>query len=144
MDEETGRQSVDAGDTHVVSKAGTAQGVGPSGESTEGRTVEIPLKTLALLAGVILVAIAVGVSAYFYGKGTGEDLDAAREQGAKAGKAKGTARGTAQGLAMGLRKGRERGFNRAYAPAYKKAYAQAFVDSGLEKPAAADIPVPKP
>jgi len=143
-DEENGTQSDDTDETRVMGEVETPEEVDPPGESPERKTLEIPLKTLGLLAGVILVAVAVGIGAYFYGKGTGEDLDAAREKGAKAGKTKGTAKGTAEGLAVGLKRGRERGFNRTYAPAYKKGYAQAFTDSGLEAPAAADIAVPKP
>jgi hypothetical protein len=93
---------------------------------------------LILLAA--FVAAAAGVGAYFYGKGTGEDLDAARAHGRVVGKRAGAAKGTKVGYAEGFKKGRERGYSQTYADAYRKAYGQAFEDASLAVPEKIKVP----
>lgn len=106
------------------------------------RTVEIRSRTLLIAALVVVAAIAAGVGAFFYGRGTGEDLDAAREAGAQAGRAAGTKKGTASGYAAGFKEGRKKGYKDAYEPAFKESYVEAFEKAGLDAPAGEDIPLP--
>ena len=113
-------------------------------EATDRRSIEVRLSTLALIIAALVAALALGVGGYFYGKSTGEDLDAARTQGAEAGRAKGAAKGAVEGYAAGFKKGREVGFAHAYPKAYRTSYAKAFDDAGLDAPDVQDIPVSAP
>jgi flagellar biosynthesis/type III secretory pathway protein FliH len=102
-----------------------------------GETAVAPVRrgrTRAILAGVAVVvcALAVGVAAYFVGKSTGEDLEAAQTAGARAGERAGTAKGTKQGYAAGFAQGRKKGYERAYAPAYRAVYTETLDDAGYE------------
>ncbi|MDQ2630220.1 MAG: hypothetical protein M3Y75_04475 [Actinomycetota bacterium] len=108
------------------------------------RTLEVRFSTIGLVATVLAAALAIGVGAYFIGRGTGEDLEAARTAGAQAGHRKGAAIGAAEGYAMGFKRGREAGFKRTYPKAYRKSYAKAFEEAGLEAPEAREIKVSSP
>lgn len=108
------------------------------------RSVEVRLSTIGWVGGVLAVALAIGVGAFFFGKSTGEDLEAARAAGAKAGHSKGAARGAAEGYAAGFKQGRATGFKRTYPQAYRASYAEAFEEAGLEAPKAREIKVSSP
>lgn len=112
--------------------------------SSGPRTFEVRLSTIGLIAGVLLVALAIGVGAFVYGKSTGEDLDAARAAGTAAGQRQGAAKGAAEGYAAGFKKGRRAGFKRTYPRAYRASYADAFEEAGLEAPKAREIKVSSP
>lgn len=112
--------------------------------SSGPRTLEVRLSTIGLIAGVLVVALALGVGAFVYGKSTGEDLDAARAAGTEAGQRQGSAKGAAEGYAAGFKKGREVGFKRTYPKAYRKSYIKAFEEAGLEAPKAQEIRVSFP
>lgn len=113
----------------------------PGGKS---RSIEVRLSTLGWVAGVLAVALAIGAGAFAYGKSTGEDLDAARKEGATAGQREGAAKGAAQGYAVGFKQGRKAGFKHTYPKAYRKSYAAAFEEAGLEAPDSQDIQVSSP
>ena len=96
-------------------------------------------------AGVVVVgcAAAVGAGAYFVGKSTGEDLEAAQTVGTRAGERAGTAKGTKQGYAAGFAQGRKKGYERAYGPAYRVAYTETLDEAGYkptEKEMLASLP----
>ena len=116
---------------------------GSASPSSEGRTVEVSLRSVRFGALAVLAALAIGVGGYLIGKGTGEDLDAARVEGATAGKRAGAAKGSAKGFSVGFKNGRETAYKKKYGRAYKKSYAKAFEEAGLEPPKARDIDVPK-
>lgn len=115
-----------------------------SASDSKPRSVEIRLRTLTAVSGLILVAVIVGGGAFLYGKSTGEDLDAARLQGAQAGRAKGAEKGAARGYVMGLEQGRKKGFEQTYPSSFKRSYVDAFEEAGLEAPRAEDIAVKRP
>jgi flagellar biosynthesis/type III secretory pathway protein FliH len=98
-----------------------------------GRGVAIALTVLVLAAGA-------GVGAYFVGRSTGEDLEAARAAGAAAGREAGAAKGRKVGYAEGFEAGREQGYRQTYAESYKAAYRKAFEDAGLAVPEKVSVP----
>ncbi len=77
-------------------------------------------------AAVVALALAAGAGGYALGSSSGEDLAAARRDGARAGQQAGTASGTRQGTRDGLRAGRKLGFRPAYKKAYRAAYRRAL------------------
>jgi hypothetical protein len=85
-------------------------------------------KTLALL-----LVIAAAAGGYLIGRGSAEDLDAARDRGAvegrKAGLEAGAGEGYAQGFAAAAKEDRI-----AYEDAYRAAYAKEFRRAGLFAP----------
>ena len=91
---------------------------------------------------VLLIAAGAGIGAYFYGKSTGEDLEAARAEGTEVGQKKGSAEGAEEGYAKGLEEGRAEGYEASYAQTYRHAYAEAFEDAGLEPPKKIKLPQP--
>lgn len=93
--------------------------------------------------GVLLAAVAVGVGAYFIGKSSGADLDAAKAAGEAAGRVKGAEIGSRQGYALGFKAGRKQGYEKTLAPAYRQAYQKAYEDAGLEAPELSEIDVPQ-
>jgi hypothetical protein len=97
-----------------------------------------------LLVGLLvtLLAAGAGVGAYFYGKSTGEDLEAARAEGAEEGHKKGSAQGAEEGYARGFEEGRAEGYEESYAETYRHAYSEAFEDAGLEPPKKIKVPPP--
>jgi hypothetical protein len=97
-------------------------------------------RIVAVALIVLMVAGGAGVGAYFAGRSTGEDIEAARAAGAAAGRKAGTAKGTKQGYAEGLKVGREKGYQQTYADAYKAAYRRAFEDAGLAVPEQVSVP----
>lgn len=102
-----------------------------------------PRNLLAAVA-VAAVALAVGYGTYELGKGSGEDIDAARIRGEAAGREAGAAEGAARGYAAGFQKGREKGFARTYRETYRIHYKRAFEQAGLDVPKDKDIDVPAP
>ena len=80
------------------------------------------------------LAAGAAVGGYFLGDSTGADLDAARAEGAVAGKKAGTAQGARAGYSDGLRQGQEQGYESTYAGAYRDAYAQAYEAADLTPP----------
>ncbi len=96
------------------------------------------------VVAIVIAALAVGVGAFFLGKGTGDDVDTARLEGDAAGRQAGAIEGAAAGYAAGFQKGRDAGFSKAYVPAYKLNYKRAFEQAGLDAPTSDEIDVPKP
>ncbi len=74
-------------------------------------------KPLLVVLLVAVLAAGTGVGGYAIGASGGEDLDAARERGARAGEREGRERGERRGIAVG----REAGEKAAYRTAYRKA-----------------------
>jgi flagellar biosynthesis/type III secretory pathway protein FliH len=118
----------------------------PQGAQTEDRPARRPgwsWKRWALVGtGILLVAGAAGTGAYLYGKSTGEDLDAAREEGTAAGQEQGATKGAEQGYAQGFEEGREQAYDESYGAAYREAYLRAFDEAGLERPEKVKVPGP--
>ena len=98
---------------------------GGAGAHSSGSRV----KTLAAIAGVALLAAAAGVGAYFVGKASGEDLDAARAAGTAQGQRYGSARGTERGYDEGFKQGRRAGYRETYKKAYDSAHKKAVQGS---------------
>ena len=96
------------------------------------------------LVAIGLACLVAGVGAYFLGKGSGDDVDTARLEGAAAGKQAGAIEGAATGYSSGFQKGRDEGFNKSYIPAYRINYKRAFEQAGLDVPDSEDIDVPEP
>lgn len=111
---------------------------GPEGSSQVSPGLGVALRAL----GVILATFLLGVGGYSIGRGSGEDLEAARAAGQAAGAKTGTARAISRGFSAGLRKGKKRGFDRAFPAAYKSGYLRAFESAGLEPPAKNQVKVP--
>lgn len=78
-------------------------------------------RAVALIATVLALGAAAAAGGYLLGVSTGADLNAARLEGAAAGKRAGTAAGAKIGYAEGLRKGRRQGYENTYADAYRDA-----------------------
>lgn len=95
---------------------------------------------ILLSIAVLVAAIGLGIGAYFVGKSSGEDLDAAKAAGTAAGQESGAARGTRIGYAKGFKEGREKGFEQTYSDAYREAYAKAWNAAGLEPPDEIKVP----
>jgi hypothetical protein len=98
-----------------------------------------PLRTVLAIA-VVALAIGLGVAGYFIGRATGEDLTAAADRGARAGRAEGAADGTRRGYREGFQSGRKDGYERAYPSSYRTAYRAAFEDASLEPPEQVEVP----
>lgn len=97
-------------------------------------------RPLALALVVVALAVGAGVGAYFVGRSTGEDLDAARAAGEAAGQREGAAKGAQQGYAEGFKAGRKKGYEQTYDDAYKAAYRKAFENAGLAAPENVSVP----
>jgi hypothetical protein len=111
--------------------------------SDPGQGSSAKTRKAALAAIAVLVLAACGVGGYLVGNSGGEDLDAARAAGARAGHDEGIRKGTQAGYAGGFRAGKRRGYLQAFAPAYKKAYIAAYGDSELEPPKPSEVSLPK-
>ena len=105
-------------------------------------SVQIKLRTIWLICGLLVALVVLGAGAYFYGRSRGEDLDAARQNGEIAGKKAGVTKGKAHGYAVGFKKGRAKGFVRTYGPVYKSSYRAAYLRAGLTVPEKSKIKVP--
>ncbi len=73
----------------------------------------------------VVLAVMAGAGAYAIGRGSGEDLGAARATGRAQGLEQGRAAGLKAGRARGLKAGRRAGYSETYQPAYDKAYDKA-------------------
>jgi hypothetical protein len=91
-------------------------------------------RTAAVAAAVVFLAAGAAVGGYFLADSTGADLDAARAEGAVAGKKAGTVQGVRAGYSDGLRQGKEQGYESTYAGAYRDAYARAYEAADLTPP----------
>jgi hypothetical protein len=131
-------QDADAEQSHLVN----VQDAGDRGDEEPTRVAEPPRRRRALSIAVVVLALAggAGVGAYFVGRSTGEDLDAARAAGAAAGQREGAAKGAQQGYAEGFKAGREKGYEQTYDEAYKAAYRKAYEDAGLTAPEKVSVP----
>ncbi len=99
-------------------------------------------KRIALIAGGVLVALAIGFGAYAIGHSTGQDLGAARSVGAAAGQRQGAEAGRKQGYKLGFAAGRKQAYRAAFDQAFTNAYRRQFRDFGIKAPA--KIPDPSP
>ena len=86
----------------------------------------------------ILIALVLGAG-FFSGRSTGEDLDAAHDQGAAVGQARGVRSGTANGMAEGATVT----FADAYGLSYRLAYRKAFRAQGADPPKRITVKVPE-
>ena len=107
-------------------------------------TSELQRRLIARVALVVSACLLVGVGGYLIGKGTGDDLDAARQEGELAGRQAGAIQGASEGYPAGFRKGRARGFRKAYVRAYRIYYIRAYEQAGQDPPPANKIEVPRP
>ena len=117
---------------------------------SQARWVELPgapegrLRRLATVAGISLACLLAGTGAFLLAKGSGEDVEQARLEGAAAGRQAGAIEGAAQGYPAGFRQGRGKGFRDAYTPAYQLNYKRAFEQAGLDVPTNQQFDVPLP
>ncbi|HET6830213.1 MAG TPA: hypothetical protein VFH44_02575 [Solirubrobacterales bacterium] len=114
---------------------GLAAGGNATGIITRGR---IGLAALALV--LLVLAAAAG---HWLGAASGEDLDAAREAGERAGWDQGTAIG-GDIYPAGLELGRKITYGRTFRSSYRDAYERAFVGTGVDGPGSGEIEVPAP
>jgi hypothetical protein len=84
--------------------------------------------------GLIAVLVLLAASGYLLGHSTGEDLDAARVQGAAQGQSEGAAQGAKEGFAAGRKEGRKAAYAETYPRSYREAYRGAYEDAGLDPP----------
>jgi flagellar biosynthesis/type III secretory pathway protein FliH len=95
----------------------------------------------AAFGGVLVVlALAGAAGGYLIGDSTGEDLDAARAEGAEEGERLGAAEGAEEGYSEGYREGRKEGYEEAYERSYEAAYRKAFEEAGLDAPKKVSVP----
>lgn len=83
-------------------------------------------RVLILFLAVLTVASGMGAG-YWIGRSSGEDLDAARTAGSRAGAASGRTEGEEAGRSEGEKAGYEQSFQDAYDAAFKKALEDAGV-----------------
>jgi hypothetical protein len=97
-----------------------------------------------LIAAAIVLIVGLAAGGYFLGKSSGEDLDAARAQGAAVGQRAGAAQGASEGFAQGRKEARGKAFATSYTTSYRASYRQAYEDAGLDPPDQIDVPKPTP
>lgn len=97
-----------------------------------------------VVAGIAAAALVAGAAGYLVGRGSGGDLDLARERGELSGKRAGALAGAKRGYAAGFTRGRESVFRKAYATSYRRNYRRAYLEAGLTPPPAREIEVPRP
>jgi hypothetical protein len=93
---------------------------------------------IGLALFVVLILLAGG--AYLIGHSTGEDLDAARAQGAAQGQREGAAQGAEKGFTAGRKKGHKAAYAETYPRSYREAYRAAYEDAGLDPPNEVTVP----
>lgn len=98
-------------------------------------------RRVAVAALAVVVIAAVGAGGYLVGRGSGEDLDQARADGAAAGRVEGIKAGERRGYPEGLEVGRKRGYEQTYSSAYRTAFRQAFANEDLDPPRAIPVKV---
>lgn len=139
-----GRRPVEIRDDESRPEDGEPEAAAPSSNASgQPRELTVTVRSVMIAAGVILASAVLGIGGYLVGKGTGEDMDAARSEGQAAGKKAGTSKGTARGFKVGFKRGKEKGYERAFAPAFKNGYVKAFEDAGLAAPKKKEIEVPQ-
>jgi hypothetical protein len=104
--------------------------------------ISVNRRQLLIGLGLLAVLLSLGVGGYLVGHSTGEDLDAARQQGTEQGQREGAARGGEEGFAAGRKEGREAAYTKSYTRSYQEAYRSAYENAGLDPPE--DITAPKP
>jgi hypothetical protein len=107
-----------------------------------GRKIAIRNLVVTILLGLLLIVIA-GSGGYLLGKGSGSDLESARDTGERAGWTKGTAIG-GDDYPAGLATGQRITYPRTYRDAYRIAYRRAFKGSGIDVPDEDDVQVAVP
>jgi hypothetical protein len=84
--------------------------------------------------GSVALILAIPIAGYALGVSSGPDLDAARTEGAEAGKSRGLAAGERAGYAQGLRAGRRAGYATAYRGAYVRSYKRGVNEIAAQGP----------
>lgn len=99
-----------------------------------------------LLIGLalVLVLLVVGVGGYLLGHSTGEDLGAARAEGAAQGQRAGSAKGHEEGYARGFKEGRAQSYPKAFRVGYRRAYREAVEAGGYSLAADEPQSIPRP
>jgi hypothetical protein len=115
----------------------------PESEPGGGTRLKTILKRAGLALLVVLLLALGGGGGYVLGRNSGEDLDAARAEGATAGLSRGTAT-AGDAYAEGEARGRRVTYGPAFRDSYRAAYREAFKDSKLDVPSAEQIAVPVP
>ena len=116
----------------------------------QARGVELPgtsdleRRQIARVGLIVSACLLVGAGAFFIGRGSGDDAEAARQEGEVAGRQAGAIEGATEGYPAGFRKGRARGFRKAYVPAYRTYFKRAYEQAGLDAPPNRKIDVPQP
>jgi len=121
---------------------------GPSNElpgaATPGHAAgPIARGRLGLAALALALVLLAGAGGYLLGATSGEDLEAARTAGERAGWSQGTAIG-GDIYPAGLELGRKITYGRTYRSSYRTAYRQAFAGTGVDDPGPEQIEVPAP
>jgi hypothetical protein len=97
--------------------------VAGSSNAPQARSGRLPDWVVAwIVLGAVIAAGVLGTGAYFVGRATGDDIDAARSAAQREGQAVGEQRGRKSGL----RAGKRDGYSDAYRKAYRRAYRSAF------------------
>jgi hypothetical protein len=104
----------------VVEGVAARSPAGPQSPSAGDGAAGAP-RWLVVGSAVFVLAVGSGVGAYFIGKASGEDLDAARAAGDRQGQREGAARGTKVGYDQGYKEGRKAGYRQTYKKAYDRA-----------------------
>lgn len=105
---------------------------------------ELDGQKVLVVSGVVLLLLLVGAAGYVIGKGSGDDVDAARLEGELRGKQAGAVAGATKGYAAGFKKGRDTAFDKAYRASYIRNYRRAYEKAGMEPPKPGQIEVPEP
>jgi hypothetical protein len=106
-------------------------GAGPA-QQLAARRPRSTRRTAVVALVIVVLAAGAAVGGYLLGRGTGEDLDAARAVGARQGERIGTARGTARGYDRGFKEGRRAGYRQTYDTAYDRAYNAQLKKAGFD------------
>jgi hypothetical protein len=102
------------------------------------------MRRFLIVVGLVAVLIVLGVGGYLVGHSTGEDLDAAREQGTERGQRAGTARGHEEGYARGFGEGRAQSYPEAFRAGYRTAYRDVVEAGGYSLAADEPQSIPNP
>lgn len=147
-DSDQGSERMDQAKRRVASATARAKALWMAGLKRVG-DIRLPNHELdggkvLIVSGVIAIVLMVGAAGYLIGKGTGEDIDAARLEGEFAGRRAGAVEGATKGYAAGFKKGRDIAFEKAYSASYRRNYRRAYEEAGMDPPKAKSIQVPEP
>lgn len=105
----------------------------PAGFDPQPRGAD--LRPAAWVAIGLATCAVLGGAGFLAGTRSGEDLGAARADGAALGQRQGDRAGAAAGYADGVAKGEAEVYRRSYDEAYRAAYTKVFEQAGVKPPA---------